>query len=442
MKKILIFLFVSAVFIAQSSAIEWDLYGKVASGIWWMKSYKFYDDTIPTEIDPVTGDTVEALYGEDPFPVNNSDFITRGTFGIEAKGDRFSGKVEVGMHVNVYDYRANKENELQYYYEKYNDLIFLKKWYLEWYINDYFSLLAGQDIAPTNFFPSNQWFLCGNGFNNVGCLSTGLNPMIQLSAGNQLGVEEPTGFTWKTKLAVVKIDTTNLRIKGKGGEDLNGDSIRYYSEVKIPKIEGSFECSAEKGNFGFEGKLAGGYQRFYQLGIHYSWFEDGAEKYPVDAYVMGADLRVKLGKFEVAVDGFYGQNVGCYGAYIGDAFGWWFSSWYMFTLMPILYLDPDFPDDEDKYRFLNSNIYEVAAILSFTPVDFLVFEGGAGTVQGTHEFDGYNTQWHPTYAWYAHTRFKILEKLEIIPEVGQYIYGPQFDFGKYAYWGLNTFIEF
>ena len=451
MKKILIFIFVLTAFITESTALEWDFYGKFGSGIWWMKSHRQWEDTtarIPDTTTPDPDDTIYTIEG-DPFPINVSDFLSYGTFGVKLQGDKFKSVVEIGIHYNAYDTKAGGvggDDGEQFYYKKYNNLVNFKKWYFEWYFNDYLSILAGQDYVPTNFSPSNQAFYGENSFSNVGCLYTGRHPMIQFTAGNQLGVEEPKGFTWKAKAAVIKIDTTNFTIRNKYIDgSVYEDTVYYYCEVKVPKLEARFEINYEGENVGFECNVAGGFQRYYQLGMHFShfdttncpWFENGWEKYPIDAFLVGADLRVRLGMFKLALVGFRGQNPGIYGAFIGDAFGWWFEDKYALNLTPIWTDDTLKPD-----QFLNSQVYEVAAILSFKPMDNLVFECGGGTVQGEHASEVYTREWNPTYAWYFNTQYKILEKLQVKPEVGQYYYGPLFGFGKYTYWGLSTWIQF
>lgn len=449
MKKIL--LFILALFIAQSTAIEWKPYGKFFTGISWMKSHRFYDDTIFFKDKMGNIDTV--LNQTDPFPVNVSDFLALGYIGLNVTGDRFKSVVELGIHYNTYDTKAGDEGE-QYYYKKYNNLTNLRKWYVEWYFNDNLSILGGQDWTPAQLLPSEQRFYDYNSFANIGCLYTGRSPMIQLSVGNQLGVEEPTGVSWKGKLAVVKVDTTNFKIRNKYIDaSVEDDTIAYYCEVRVPKIEGSIECNLEGENLGFECKITGGFQRYYQIGYHHSqynnsdkWFKNGWEKYPIDAFLFGANVGVKFGIFNIDLVGFGGRNVGVYGAYIGDAFGWWFDARYMLNLMPI------FTDDTTKNEFLNSKLMEVAAIVSMNPIDNLIFESAVGTVGGflpgifgslsDHEEEVYAREWDPTYAWYFHFRYKILDKLEVTPEIGQYYYGPLFGFGKYTYFSLSTWIEF
>jgi len=126
MKKILILLFVLGGYISQSAAIEWDTYGKFGSGIWWMKSHRFYDDTIFFKEGTIIVDT--ALHKTDPFPVHVSDFLAYGTLGFKVGGDRFKSVVELGIHYNTFDTKAGAEKE-QYYYKRYNNLANFKKWY-------------------------------------------------------------------------------------------------------------------------------------------------------------------------------------------------------------------------------------------------------------------------------------------------------------------------
>ncbi len=415
MKKNAMFLILFALFIIPSHALDLDTYGKFATGAWWMYKYEYYWDTIKTESD--------TTMGEDPAPAIISDFLTGGTLGIKAKGDKIGGCLELGIAKNLYD--SELWTDKQELIAKFNYILGLKKWYMEFYFNDYLSLLCGRDIAPTCFLRSNQGFYGGNGFNNIGCLFTGSNPMFKLSVG-------PPEPKWKFQLAVVKIDTVNLRIDNNASDPLSSKQYHYKNEVKVPKIEGSFEFSLGEDFVGFEGEIVGGYQRFRQIGVTNSDVWNKVKKYKVNSFVVGGDFELRLGGFKMIVDLFGGYNIGIYGVYVGDVYGWWFEDEYTMILYPII-------AGEIVHT---SKIFEIANIYKYEPTDAILFEFGAGAVLGNHTFEEYKNMWHPTFAWYFLCGYTFFDMLQVTPEIGQYWYGPDDGFGRYTYWGLSTFIEF
>lgn len=417
MKKILLFIMGLTLFTTTSASIDFDTYMKFSTGMWWMKSLRFYDDT-------------SFLVSEYPFPVNTGDFLTVGTFGLKAKGDRFESVIEVGMRKNAFDSYLTRDNK-DHFYKKFNYAPYLKKWYFNLIFNDYFSLLGGQDFALSCFFPSNQAFLGQNGFNNIGCLYTGRHPMIKLN------VHHPDQY-WEVQAAIIKQDTANLRFPGFYGEDYGRlDTVRYYADVTFPKVEGSFKLNFESDIFSISNYSVAGFQKCDQVAINEKWFPGGIEEQEITAFVVGNDFRVKLGPVGAAFDIFYGQNLVQYGAYIGDAFGWWFTDRYMLVFTPYTS-----PDTLDQGAFLNSKVLEFSGILNYKPADWLSFEGGIGRVVGFHDFQGYADQWNPTLAWYFQTQFTLFDKVKLTPEIGQYDYGPYDGFGKYFYWGFDTYIDF
>jgi hypothetical protein len=436
MKKILICISLLTAFTVPIMGFDFDTYMKFTTGAWWMKSYRFYDDTTGYTIEQ-SGDTTYHV-GPYPFPKNTGDFLTYGTLGFKAKGDRFESVVEIGIHKNIID--AHKHvSPHDFYYKTANSAPYLKKWYFNLIFNDYFSVLGGQDFALSCFFPSRQVFLGHNSFNNIGCLYTGRYPMVKLS------LHHPDE-AWKAQVAAIKQDTSMMRINVIGYHEdwTHTDTIRYVTEVFMPKLEASFEFNIEAGNFSLANKSVGG----IQINKHAVWNTDTLllnnpvghdpyiEKQPSSAYVFGNDLQLKFGPVGFAVDFFWGQNLVEYGAYIGDAFGWWFLADYMHVFTPYT------NTDENDKSFLNSNVFEISSILNVKPIDWLIFEGGAGYILGKHEHKPWGDKWNPTFAWYFQTQFVLYEKLQVTPEIGQYDYGPEDGFGKYFYWGFDTFIEF
>lgn len=418
MKKTVIAFTLLGLFSGAVQALEIVPYGKFYTGAWWMHKHTWYWEEHTVINNDGSVDTVM----EDPGPSTISDFLTGGGLGITAKGERFKGCVEIGIANNLYDFAGEGPRLISY--NKYNYALYLKKWFLELFLNDYISVMGGQDYALTCFSSSEQGFYGYNSFSNVGCLYTGRNPMVKFT------VAHPDKI-WGINLAVIKIDTVNLVIDNKLLDIVNGEEIIYKNEIRIPKLEGSFGWDIGGGDiFGFSGKLVGGFQRFYQIGVHDKQLGE-LKKFPVNSFVTGAELKVKLGPVNTNVAVFGGYNVGTYGAFVGDVFGWWFDDKYSLILYPII-LD----------KVYNSKIIEVALINNIKPTERLIFELGAGTVLGNHTAKEYKEIWHPTLAWYFLGGYKFFDMLRIEPEIGQYWYGPKEGFGRYTYWGLKSYVEF
>ena len=173
MRKYLL-LIVIASFAVSLSAADFDLYGKIAFGAWWMKTERFYDDSVGIKIDTgLSPPETTTILAVDSIPLNISNFVPFGTLGVKFTGGRFSGCVEMGVEMNTYDSKLAGSPTFLQSYSKRNFFIKMQKWYAEWYISDNFTFLLGQDITPTFFSPSNQMFMGGRGLHSTGCLSTG-----------------------------------------------------------------------------------------------------------------------------------------------------------------------------------------------------------------------------------------------------------------------------
>ena len=330
-------------------------------------------------------------------------------------------------------------------YMKRRYFIKMQKWYAEWNISDNFTFLLGQDITPAFFSPSNQTFMGGRGLHSTGCLASGFNgayPMFQLSIHDADQV-------FKGKVAVVRVDTTVIEYLNKSGHN-----VSYLCETGLPKIEGSFGVTIDKEVFGFNGKLSGGIQRYNSVAFQDKIKADDC-KVPITSYIFGADIGIKLGPAKLAFDVFTGQNIGAYGVRVGDEWGWWRIMDETDDSRPFYYMKPFYPiHDYDTLGYdslgdairdtvlYNSSATELAVVLNIKPWDFLAFEGGGGMVIGEHENENMDKIWDPTYAWYAQMEATLFENLKITPEVGRYLYGPLFGFGRYIYWGLNTSVVF
>lgn len=462
MKRLLMVIAVVS-YVVPAMAADVDFYGRIGMGGWWMKTERFYDDTvdsnvmidtIPTTTDTTFDTTVTYIFDKDSMPLVSCNWLPYGTFGAKFKGDRFGGCIEFGIHDNTYDATLHGSPTFLSLFEKRGMFVYMKKWYAEWYIHDMFTFLLGQDITPANFFSSNQAFWGGNSFGNIGCLSTGSNPMFQLSVGNQLASEESRhGFSWEGKVAAVKVDTTLILIKNKWGK-----AHQYKGETRAPKVEGSYEINLDLDFFALNLKAVGGFQRYYSVCFS-SKLEADESKITIDSYIFGGDIGIKVGPVSVVYDIFHGQNIGPYGVYIGDAFGWWRKDDYMRVFYPqheVPVIEGTPVDSLSTMK--NGKVTEMALVLNVKPLDFLSFEAGLGGIIGDHEYKLYKELWpciiehdetkipfiwrFGTIAWYFQTELTILEHLVFTPEIGQYIFGPFEGFGRYLYWGFHTGVEF
>lgn len=417
-KYLLIFILIS--FVIPVSSADVDIYGKFGMSNWWMKSERFYNDSIDKDTVIIGNDTsISKIWGADSMPIVSCNMLPFGKLGLAFKSDRFGGCVEFSISMNTYDNFYTYNPTTHRFFKKSSYYAAISKWYGEWYINDNFTLLAGKNTAPACFFPSNQAFWRENGLNNVGCLYTGSHPMMQLSIHDANKIVN-------CKIAAIKPDTTLLKVKNKDTWRMS-----YVGQTKMPKFEGSVEINLDKDLFGFRFEGAGGFQRYTSI-VFGSDLPADESYLDINSWVAGADLGIRLGPVSLTYDIFYGMNIGTYGVYIGEQFGWWRIADYMRPFYPIQEVD----------TMNNGYALEMAAIVQYKPIEMLSIEAGGGTVIGTHDYEEYKERWDQTYAWYFQSQLHLFEHLTVTPEVGQYIYGPHMGFGRYIYGGFNFFIQF
>ncbi len=402
---------------ASLQAVDVDIYSKINMDAWWIRMERFYEGTVDTSIN---NDTV---FSDDSLPVVSNSLFPSGKFGIKFNNDKITGCIELGVHLNAYKggYMGGAETSSRFYLKEYKMQADLSKWYIEWFINDMFTLLIGKSTAPGCFFTSNQAFFGGNSFLNSGCLYTGKRPMLQIA------VHDPNNII-EFKFAASKSDTFSM------AQNEANDDYRYLGETKLPKLEGSFGLELEKNIFALSFKFAGGYQKYGFVGMHDGLVVDSART-EVHAYVIGATNKIKIGPITPSVSFFYGQNLGIYGVYVGDAFRWWQESNYIRIFYPSY-------NPNDKLTINNGRAFAINGVLNVKPIDLFSWEGGFGFVDGDHDYPPFSALWIPSYSWYNQVKFKILDHLEIACEIGQYIFGPYFGGGKYLYWGTGIGIDF
>ncbi len=437
MKKLLTAIIACAI-VLPIKAADFDIYGRVAPAAWFTKRERFYDDSIG--VDTVTGN---AIIESDSLPLYYCTLWPFGEFGFKLNSERIGVCTEFGVRQSVYSGYISGATSPKF---RTRELwaIYTRHFYLEWYINDWVSLLLGKTEAPACFFPSDQRFYGGNSFRNSGALYTGSNTMIQFSFGNDLTSEEVTpSFSWKAKAAAVKVDTAAVKLYGE-------DNVK--SESKFPKFEGSFEAQFEKDFFTANLELGGGFQQFIMTykGTQIEYYKS---QFKVNSYVLGYDLGLKVGPVSVAYNWAWGQDLGSYGVEISSPFLWrqvnapGLSDVQTPTLVDIFYpkhfkVVDTTGSGNDYWELRHGKAVQMCAVLSVKPLKWLSFEGGYGYLHAEHEHPALDTTWEDTHAYYGGLRFKIAEILEVNPEFGQYIYGNEPGFGRMTYWGVELAIVF
>ncbi len=431
MKKLLVILILLGSLAPLYSA-DFQFYGKIRLGAWWEKSDSWYDDTVSFVIDSTIDtiilndtlykmDTTSAGLGPDSLPMYYTSFIPNGYLGIKFRTDRLEIITEVGVKKTMYDGRNSCVTSNMFLARR-NHFIYMRKWYIDWYVNDFLSFLFGKDASPVNFTPSNQGYYTMNSFANTGGVDGGANPMIQLTLGNASSVEE--GIRWETKLAVLNPDTTYIDFRGNHDVDVG---------MRVPKFESSANIGFSSGIFELSGEACYGFQRYY-LSSPLPMPVDSCEG-NVDAYVAGGHAQIKIGPVSIDWTGAVGKNLGNYGLYITNPWVWF--GGVNPELVNIFYAF--WPAGED---IKNSFAKEMAVILKLQFSEAFRIEMGGGVVAAEHDDEFRNSLWHNTYATYLQTDIKLVDALFITPEIGGYFYGPEIGFGRRLYAGLQVRGEF
>jgi len=418
-KKILILMAVLSC-ISLINAGDVDIYGNLGLASWWMRSSKMHVGTIDTNSNG------ELIIEKDSLPLNTTLMKPCGILGFKFKGDRFGGCVEMRAQMNLYDSRLSGSPTYMPYYKKNNFFMLIEKFYGEWYLNDYFTVLFGQDYAPTNFFPSNQGYDGGRGLHNVGCLYTGAYPMFQIAVHSENKLIEG-------KFSIVKVDTSVIEYFNELSH-----AVHYHCETDLPKFEGSFAVNLDKEVFGLNVKVAGGIQRYKTVAFKKQILAKDA-RIPILSYVAGSDLSVRVGPVTLSWDVFYGQNIGVYGVKVGYEYGWWRLDDYMRPYYPVHLQVEDENFVVVDTTLDNSRAFETAVILNVTPLEWLSLELGGGLINGKHENKDWDKNWKNVYAAYFQPEIRVFDQLKFTPEGGIYVYGP---YRGFVYWGMNTIIGF
>lgn len=379
MKKVVfgIALFIIAL---PSLAVEWDFYGSVREAAWYWNQVRWYDDDFEEWRDSAyqdtngnwIGDYVNVGYREDTLPRKRFlfDMHENSRFGARGKSERIGFGVEFGWVMSIKDFEILIEDQDARIDMRRREAIRLRRLFGEWYINEYFSLLVGQDYTPANFFPSNQAFLEDAGLYYAGNLYTGRHPMIKFSGDWEFGEAANLGFD----AAWVKVDTSLFIVGGVGSSSPQPP----VANEKF-KAEGSFQGGFNAGDlFGFDAKVIGGYSG-YELQVFRG--QPIVGPFDVHCYIMGAEAGVKVWKFELDFNMTFAQNLNTYSSYLGNPWGWRNN-----PSMNIFYPKYGARDASDTVgAILNNKINMFCGVAKVHPFEWLTAEGGFGKVTIDHE---------------------------------------------------------
>lgn len=423
---------------------DFDIYGDIKLGAWFERRESYYRDTVIT----IEGNDTNSDWGKDSIPIFLCNWIPHGFLGFKVKGDRIGACVEIGVGNNLVDATTGSITNPKLYKMR-GAVIYLGKWYTEFYISDFWTLLIGQGSAATNLVISNQAYIDHNSLTNMGCLATGNSPMIKMSFAGEFG----NSFRLEGSLAALRTDTVSIYLQ-------NQDKTTEI-ESKAPKAEIGFGVDFEQEMFAWNFKAAGGFQRYFAL---LRALPKDSGTVPIDAWVVGAEAGGKVGPVSIAYTVSIGKNVGCYGVAHGNPWSFRIGSATDPHIKDLYYpahkkYDDTLTDSQGNdslvpyWELKNSTLTQMAFVLKVKPWEFLSFETGAGMVIVEHEDDHFDEIWpgedewdwyyRNRLAWYFQAEATIAEVFKITPELGQFLWGPVLgNGGRYTYWGLMASIGF
>jgi hypothetical protein len=428
MKRLIVasILLLSAAAIGAADLKDFSIYGSVRMGTWMDRTEKFLNDTINSPWDPPPHNI-----GADPHPDYHFNILPYGNLGIQYKGNNIGATFEMGVQSALNDaYISNVTGQQVFRVEKYYATI--RRFFAEWYINNHFTFIIGQDYVPICFFSSNQMYYDNNSFGNTGSLYGGRKPMLEIIFSN---FKDALNIGLEAKLATIKVDTC---------------SVQYYEDrypltnSLFPKIEASFKGRLNNDPLKLDLKIAGGFQQYelvQEIGDISSGSYDSIKHQPVNCYIAGVHGGITTGPVSLMGDFAMGQNWGPYGLYIGNPFT--YRGLELSYLADIFY--PTFSSDTLAPGGLSNNnsiTKEADVILKFKALPSLSFETGFGWVDASHADSTVAAYWHDSYAFYLQSEIKAMGVVTFTPEIGMYYYGPAKGYGRMMYAGFGTRIDF
>ena len=440
MKRIVILFFLSiVVFTGTNYAIEADMYGNFSVLTFWERPHRFDYDSVGQWQDSAWN--WHPIYEGDSVELMLNDWLPTGKLGIKFKMGQFGACIEFGVGKNAFDARMTGTNTTRYLYQRYGFYITAEKWYTEWLMNDYFSLLLGQEYTPANFYSSNRLLGPQIGYANMGCLFIGSRPMFQLGISGKDNIVE-------AKIAAIKVDTQTILIKHQLVK-------KYVNEVKAPKVEGSVQFNKDFSElFGLKAKAAGGFQKYTTFQYPDVSIIDpvkGDFSFDINSYLVAGELSLRIWRVTLLYSMFHGQNLGPYGIKIGTPSTFWRLNDYKYAKMyypsherDTIMVDTLTMVEDTIWSFYDSKVTEISLILNWKLFDFLSIEGGFQEMFGDHEYKNFDELWldRSNYSWYGQIMFTLFEYMKLTAEGGFTKYGKYKGFGKFAYGGLGLGVEF
>ncbi len=431
------------VFQEKSVAVETEMYGDFSALTFWVKPKRFDKDSAGEVPDDTTVFpwTYKTVYASDSVDLVLNDWLPSGKFGVNFKMAQFGACIEFGVGKNAFDAKMVGSQTTRYLFQKYGYFVTANKWYADWSINDYFTLLVGQDYTPANFFSSNRMVGPKIGYANMGCLYIGPRPMFQLGISTEENIVE-------AKFAVVKADTQTIVVR-------HHAVAKYVNEVTVPKLEGSVQFNKDFSElFGLRVNAVGGYQNY--ITFKYPTLEMINPKkednsIDVTSYLVGGELSVRVWQVSLLYSMFHGQNLGPYGIKIGEPHTWWrvddfkyAKVYYPNQALDTIIEDPVTFEYDTTWSNHNSKVTEMSLILNFKINDYITLEGGFQEMFGEHGYKEFNDLWldRSNYSWYAQSVFTMLENMNLTLEGGYTKFGKFKGFGELYYWGLGIGITY
>lgn len=405
MKK-LFFLLISAVSLVAPEAVQasepgkdWEFYGSARmTGAYWDRVL-WYRDSVA--YDPST-------YLEDPVRLKRMiwDLEWMSRFGAFIKKDKYGFRFEAGWGTAMR--QLNVDFVQQNVAAKYRDAMVLRRLYGEWFINDNFTLLVGQEWCIANFFPSAQIFDMESGLCYSGALFTGRKPQIKITGALKDIVPM---LNAKAEFALVKPDT--FIVKTSHDYDLGAEEI-------IPKIEGGVTIDFKTGLIDVKTQLVAGINRYNIVANRNSLVAENTRRSLVQAQCLAGCIDLTIWKARISFSVAQGKNLASYGVLMGNPWG-------DRTDLEIMVFYPEWDFDEtDSLVEHLCNVFtrQGCAVFNIKPLSFLAGEVGAGKILNypdaftylRHQ-EGYRTNFNRRWAWYANLQFTLLDShLLVIPE--------------------------
>lgn len=409
-----LFLFVMAVciipaFVVPSSALDvgvWDFYGSVRmTGQYWLRGSWYKPDS--------AGKT---LYDSIPLHRFIWDLEPMSRFGALGKKGKFDFRFEAGWSPTIKEFQIGvftAGGSSPPVSEKFRSGLILRRLYGDWFINDHFSLLIGQEWDIANFFPSSQVFENEEGLDYCGSLSTGRFPQVKFTAMDKFDFgSENNWLSVKGEAAVIKADTFTIMLNGLANTE---------TEENMPKLEGGLSLEYNFGLINAKMKLVGGYES-YDL-IANREMPQTTLKATVGADCEGMDIDLSVWKFRVSFAYAQGTNLASYGADMGDPEGW--RGTQAVSMFYPTWGARDTDVTNQNIGLCNTFTKEDCLVLNFQPIKLVALEFGSGWIVNHHDDLGLQSQASsPLFlnlmkrsAWYVNLQFNLLDDhLKIIPE--------------------------